>query len=82
MGELKELCDALYEARQKVAALGDEAGPDIMPPEPFPTDVLPEPLRSYVEEAAKSKGCDEADIALPLISALDEIIGDKCRIKL
>lgn len=50
--------------------------------QPFPTDTLPEPIRSYVQEAAESIGCDAAFVALPLLSALAAAIGNTRRIRL
>ncbi|NQT15218.1 MAG: hypothetical protein HQ582_20850, partial [Planctomycetes bacterium] len=34
---------------------------------PFPTDIFPEPLRSYVKGGARAMRCDEAYIALPMV---------------
>ncbi len=50
--------------------------------QPFPTDTIPEPIRSYVEEAADSIGCDAAYVALPMLSALAAAIGNTRRIRL
>jgi hypothetical protein len=49
---------------------------------PFPTDVLPEPIRAIVIEAAKAIGCDASYIALPLLSGLASAIGNTHRISL
>jgi hypothetical protein len=49
---------------------------------PFPTEVLPEPMLSYVRNGAKALGCDESYVALPLLSALAAAIGNSRRIKL
>ena len=49
---------------------------------PFPVDILPEPLRSFVTTAAISIGCDESYVALPLLSALASAIGNSRRIRL
>ncbi len=49
---------------------------------PFPVDVLPEPIRSFITGAAKAIGCDPSYIALPLLSALAAAIGNTHRIAL
>ncbi|MFM9957267.1 MAG: DUF3987 domain-containing protein [Phycisphaerales bacterium] len=49
---------------------------------PFPADVLPEPIRGFVTEAAKAIGCDASYVALPLLSALASAIGNTHRIAL
>lgn len=49
---------------------------------PFPADVLPEPVRAFVTDAAKAIGCDASYIALPLLSALAAAIGNTHRIEL
>lgn len=51
--------------------------PDL-PPEyqPWPVDVLPEPLRSLVIEGAESLQCDPVLIVLPVLSAVGAAIGN------
>ncbi len=49
---------------------------------PFPTDVLPEPVRTFVERSAAAIGCDPAFIALPVLSVLAGVIGNTRRIQL
>lgn len=49
---------------------------------PFPVDVLPEPVRSFVIEGAKAIGCDTSYVALPLIPAIAAAIGNTFRIRL
>lgn len=66
-------------AEPESVALGAPAIPKYVP---FPVDVLPEPIRSFVMEAAKSIGCDPANVALPLLSALASAIGNTHRIEL
>lgn len=48
----------------------------------FPLECLPEPIWTYVAEAAKTLVCDPAFIVLPMISALAGAIGNSRRIKL
>lgn len=50
--------------------------------QPFPVNVLPEPLRSFVTSSAQAIGCDSAYIALPLLAALAAAIGNTRRIQL
>lgn len=76
--------------RAEVEALTNKTEPEAMTPEapavpafaPFPVDVLPEPIRSFVTEAAKAIGCDASYIALPLLSGLAAAIGNTRRIAL
>lgn len=49
---------------------------------PFPTDALPEPVRSYVERSSAAIGCDPSFVALPLLAALASAIGNACEIQL
>ncbi len=60
-------------------ALGGGAVPAFTP---FPADVLPEPIRGFVTEAAKAIGCDASYIVLPLLSGLASAIGNTHRIAL
>ena len=45
--------------------------------EPFPVDVLPEPLKTYVPEVANAIGCDPSFIAGPALVALAGAIGNR-----
>jgi Protein of unknown function (DUF3987) len=49
---------------------------------PFPVDVLPEPIRSFVAAGAKAIGCDASYVALPLLAGLAAAIGNTHRIAL
>ena len=42
---------------------------------PFPSEVLPEPLRSFVIEGANAIGCDESYLAMPALAVLASAIG-------
>ena len=42
---------------------------------PFPTKVLPEPVRGFVVAASKSMACDPVLVALPMLAALASAIG-------
>lgn len=50
--------------------------------QPFPVDILPEPIRSFVTQASESVGCDSAFVALPLLAGLASAIGNARRIQL
>jgi len=50
--------------------------------QPFPVELLPEPIRSYVDQGAKAIGCDPSYIALPILSMLAGAIGNTHEIKL
>ena len=75
--------------RLSLQQLAEEAGDgshEPVPPtrdryEPFPVDVLPEPVRSYINESAAAIGCDPAFVALPLLSALAAAIGNARRLE-
>ncbi len=56
--------------------------PTIIPWRPFPTDILPEPIRSFVKQVARATGCDESFVALPILAGLASAIGNTCRIQL
>lgn len=64
-----------------VESVADDA-PTVAAYTPFPVDVLPEPIRSFVSAGAKAIGCDPAYIALPLLTALAAAIGNTHRIEL
>ena len=54
----------------------DETAPSVELYQPFPVDALPNPVRRFVRATANSIGCDEAYVALPLLSALAGVIGN------
>jgi hypothetical protein len=79
--------------RAEVEALADNADAAVVTPDapqmeavpafsPFPVDVLPEPIRRFVADGARSIGCDASYIALPLLSGLASAIGNTHRIQL
>lgn len=49
---------------------------------PFPTSALPEPIRTFVREAAEAIGCFPASIVLPLLATIAAAIGNTRRIRL
>ena len=77
--------------RQQVEAMADAAPvwkPETTTPlklkrfQPFPINVLPEPVRGFVKAGAKALGCDATLIILPLLSALAAAVGATRRIRL
>ncbi len=49
---------------------------------PFPTQLFPTPISTYIREGAAALGCNEALIAVPLLSALASAIGNSARVLL
>lgn len=49
---------------------------------PFPSHLLPEPVRDYIVSGSKAIGCDPAYLALPMLAALAVAIGNTRRISL
>jgi len=49
--------------------------PSLLRYRPFPTELLPEPLRSLVAEASASVRCDPSYVALPLLASCGAAIG-------
>lgn len=76
----KAKIDALVEQTQSVPL--EQPVLPIMPYRAFPTYLLPEPIRGYVEAGAAAIGCDHAFIALPLLAALGAAIGNSRRVRL
>lgn len=69
------------------AAQATPATPKVVPATvreyvPFPTDVLPPVLASFVRESAIAIGCDEAMVALPVLAACAAGIGNTRQIRL
>jgi hypothetical protein len=49
---------------------------------PFPVEVLPEPVRTFVTAGAAAIGCDPSFVALPTLTVLASAIGNTFRIEL
>jgi hypothetical protein len=49
---------------------------------PYPTRAMPKAVSTLVEESARSIGCDEAFVALPLLAVLGSAIGTTRRVEL
>jgi hypothetical protein len=56
--------------------------PDALAYQPFPVDLLPEPIRGYIQAEAAAIGCDPAFVALPMLAAIASAIGSRRRIRL
>lgn len=56
--------------------------PEAYEREPFPSGVLPDPLKTFVRRAAAALGCDQSFIALPMLSVLASCVGSTRRIRL
>lgn len=54
----------------------------IAPFEPFPVEVLPEPIRGLVIDVSKAVGCDTSYVALPLLAGLASAIGNSSVVEL
>src|SRR5262249_2881035 len=73
--------------RQQVETLADAVEPEAVQRgargteqfRPFPIEALPQPVRGFVEAAAKAIGCDPSYLALPLLVALAAAIGNTLR---
>ncbi len=76
------------ELRRQVEALADEAEAiqcdrprdRIEHYQPFPTNVLPEPIRGFVTAGAKAIDCDPSYLALPLFCGLAGAVGATRRV--
>jgi hypothetical protein len=83
--------------REKIERLADEAAPlrpkaatpstsstssTVEAWRPFPVAALPKAVSALVEESARSIGCDEAFVALPLLAVLGSAIGTTRRVEL
>lgn len=49
---------------------------------PFPVEYLPAPVRDYVQAQARVQDCDEAAVALPVLSVLAAAIGPQRQLRL
>ncbi len=77
---LKETIEVLVNAAPANAT--PNALPHFPHREPFPLEVLPEPIRGFVSDGATAIGCDASYLALPLLSAIASVIGNTRRIEL
>jgi hypothetical protein len=73
---------AIEAAAQAVAEASAGMPSDAIPWDPFPVHLLPEPVGTFVTEAAAALGCDPAFVALPLMASVTAVIGNRRRIEL
>ena len=59
-----------------------ESNTEPEPPEPFPIDVLPDVLKDFAVEGAKSHGSDVAFFAPAMLSAVSGVMGTSFRVKI
>jgi len=73
----------VYETSRKP---GKKAGfvdvDSLIPWKPFPVEVLPEPVQSYVQRVSAAIGCDPSYVAVPMLPALASAIGNTREIRL
>ncbi|MBO6513002.1 MAG: DUF3987 domain-containing protein [Phycisphaerales bacterium] len=50
--------------------------------QPFPVDLLPDPVKCYIMQGAKAIGCDPSYIAIPVLSMLAGSIGNTHEVRL
>ena len=72
----------IAESACRYAPADSVASAPIEPYQPFPVDVLPPVLATFVIEAAQALGCDPAYVALPLLVAVASAIGNSRAIRL
>ena len=54
----------------------------VVPFREFPTEVLPDPIREFIEQGSIAIGCSSSYLALPLLSALAAAIGGTRQLRL
>src|SRR5699024_11115540 len=65
------VCRAFETHHGRAGASGDAPYVPIPPDyQPFPTESLPQPLRTFIATSAAALGCDASFIAVPLLSML------------
>lgn len=74
--------DGKGDAWEGDAAQGDEEEVANTGWQPFPINLLPEPMANYVQAAAAALHCDEAMFALPMICSLGGLVGATRRVQL
>lgn len=66
----------------KRAPKNECALPPAPPWRPFPVDVLPSPIREFIQVASKSIRCNSSFVALPVLSVVVAAIGNTRRVQL
>ena len=77
---LKERIEALADAAEVWKPEPKQKPPKLKRFEAFPTNVLPEPIRGFVVAGAAAIGCDAANLAVPLLTAIAAAIGNSRRL--
>jgi hypothetical protein len=77
---VEETPEAGIASDNKIDSSADDS--DRLEFQPFPVDVLPEPVRSFVINGAQAIGCDTSYLALPLLTAIASAIGNTRRLEL
>ena len=86
--EVRAAIDDLARAAAEVEIVADTDEPEAGAArayekfEPFPTQLLPDPFRSFVSAGAAAIGCDESMIALPLLSSAAGAVGNSRQLHL
>lgn len=60
----------------------EDPEPNALAYQPFPVELLPEPIHGYVQASAAAIGCDPAFVAVPILAAIASAIGASRRIRL
>ncbi len=79
---LRDLLEPGWRATERKQTEPIDPPPSEIAVDPFPVDVLPAPLRLYVEESAQAIGVPAEFIAVPLLSALGVAVGTTRRLEL
>jgi len=85
VGAVRSKLDALIETTPQEEApeiVVEDAVGIVKIYQPFPVDLLPDPVKSYITQGAKSIGCDPSYIALPVLSMLAGAIGNTHEVRL
>ena len=69
-------------AARGVAAASATVSTERLEWEPFPVELLPDPVGTFVAETAAGLGADAAFVALPLMAGVAAVIGNRRRIEL
>jgi len=78
--EIRAELESLVETTVTVTPASPE--PDMIRFQPFPTHLLPEPVRGFIDNGARAIGCDPSYLALPMLSCLAAAIGNTRRLEL
>lgn len=74
--------EGVLRARDVTEPLGPSEAPAQGSFRAFPSELLPEPVRGFVELGAEVIGCDRACLALPMLAGLAAAVGNTRRLRL